>query len=93
MIKMAFLIWTVLPQFNGAERIYNQYIKVYLDKNEKAISSVVQSISEKASSLVDATPRNANTSMDISNIPVETSITAEAISFVKSIVEQPIKDN
>ncbi|ORX50370.1 receptor accessory protein 5 [Piromyces finnis] len=50
-LKSIFTLWLSLPQFRGAEVIYNKYIRVYLLKNESAIDSGINKAVKNAEQL------------------------------------------
>ncbi|KAH9261442.1 hypothetical protein BASA81_000086 [Batrachochytrium salamandrivorans] len=46
-IKIAFLVWLVLPRFRGGEKIYRQVIHPYLVKHESEIDEGLQNLQSK----------------------------------------------
>jgi len=50
-IKAVFTLWLSLPQFRGAELMYNKFIKVYLLKNQEKIDSHIDQAVKNAEQL------------------------------------------
>jgi len=50
-IKAVFTLWLSLPQFRGAELLYNKFIKVYLIKNQGKIDSHIEGAIKNAEQL------------------------------------------
>jgi receptor expression-enhancing protein 5/6 len=51
-LKLAFLLWLQLPQFNGATVIYHRLLEPWLSKHEGDIDSVLQASANKAQEAV-----------------------------------------
>eukprot|EP00833_Pecoramyces_ruminatium_P007756 jgi/Orpsp1_1/1181788/evm.model.c7180000078621.1 len=54
-IKSIFTLWLSLPQFRGAEILYEKFIRVYLLRNQSTIDSKINSAAKGAGDLFNKT--------------------------------------
>jgi len=69
-LKLAFLLWCMLPQFKGASFLYEHIIKDSFKKQEDYIDAALSNINDKAAHVLDAAGRV--TAAATSTIPSET---------------------
>merc|ERR1712060_863341 len=50
--KMAFLLWAMLPQTEGAKYLYDSFLKDFLKKNESKIDAALNEAKKNASTVI-----------------------------------------
>jgi receptor expression-enhancing protein 5/6 len=67
-LKLGFFGWLMLPQFRGAQVVYDQVLKPQLEKHSETINDLIKATQMSAESATDAVKNVAKENLTLDNL-------------------------